>query len=84
MVRDRTDSLVFGSDEEFRRRWLFLMIITASRSELVDSNQVLAELSLKDPLTRLGNRKFYEENLNLLSRNAIEENKSDRFIDDGC
>lgn len=44
--------------------------------KLLTSNQLLSELSLKDPLTRLGNRRFFEENLALLCRSAIREHRS--------
>lgn len=43
--------------------------------KLLVSNQLLSELSLKDPLTRLGNRRAFEENLMRASRSAIRETK---------
>jgi diguanylate cyclase (GGDEF)-like protein len=43
--------------------------------KLMLSNQLLAELSLKDPLTRLGNRRAFEENLNRICKTAMREFK---------
>jgi len=43
--------------------------------KLLVSNQLLSELSLKDPLTRLGNRRAFEENLVRSTRTAIRETK---------
>lgn len=42
---------------------------------LLSSNQLLSELSLKDPLTRLGNRRSFEENLLQIARVAMREFK---------
>ncbi|MGD9592092.1 MAG: diguanylate cyclase [Candidatus Berkiella sp.] len=42
--------------------------------KLMSSNQLLSELSLKDPLTRLGNRRAFEEALSRDCRTAIREN----------
>lgn len=39
--------------------------------KLLNSNQLLSELSLKDPLTRLGNRRSFEETLQRECRTAI-------------
>jgi diguanylate cyclase (GGDEF)-like protein len=44
--------------------------------KLLTSNQLLSELSLKDPLTRLGNRRAFEENLARTCRTAVRENKT--------
>ncbi|MFI4937876.1 MAG: diguanylate cyclase [Candidatus Berkiellales bacterium] len=44
--------------------------------KLLASNEILSELSLKDPLTRLGNRRAFEENLQKISRMAQREGKS--------
>lgn len=43
--------------------------------KLLSSNQLLSELSLKDPLTRLGNRRAFEETLNRDCRTAIRSNE---------
>jgi diguanylate cyclase (GGDEF)-like protein len=43
--------------------------------KLMVSNQLLAELSLKDPLTRLGNRRAFEENLSRICKTAMREFK---------
>lgn len=43
--------------------------------KLVISNQLLADLSLKDPLTRLGNRRAFEENLIKTHRLATRDLK---------
>jgi len=43
--------------------------------KLLASTQLLADLSLKDPLTRLGNRRSFEETLARVSRIAIREHK---------
>lgn len=39
--------------------------------KLLNSNQLLSEMSLKDPLTRLGNRRSFEETLQRECRTAI-------------
>ncbi len=43
--------------------------------KLLSSNQLLSELSLKDPLTRLGNRRAFEETLTRDCRTAIRDNE---------
>lgn len=43
--------------------------------KLLVSNQLLSELSLKDPLTRLANRRAFEENLLSTCRTAIRKKK---------
>ncbi len=43
--------------------------------KLLNSNQLLSELSLKDPLTRLGNRRAFEESLTKYCRSAIRNNE---------
>ncbi len=43
--------------------------------KLLSSNQLLSELSLKDPLTRLGNRRAFEETLSRNCRSAIRDNE---------
>lgn len=44
--------------------------------KLLSSNQILSELSLKDPLTRLGNRRSFEEALLKICRGAIRDKES--------
>jgi diguanylate cyclase (GGDEF)-like protein len=46
-----------------------------TNEKLKESNKLLAALSLKDPLTQLGNRRAFEENLSRLSRTAVREHK---------
>lgn len=43
--------------------------------KLLSSNQLLADLSLKDPLTRLGNRRAFEESIVRICKTAIREFK---------
>jgi diguanylate cyclase (GGDEF)-like protein len=43
--------------------------------KLMSTNQLLSELSLKDPLTRLGNRRAFEENMLRSCRTAIRVGK---------
>lgn len=43
--------------------------------KLLTANQILAELNLKDPLTRTGNRRAFEENLTRVARLSRRENK---------
>lgn len=43
--------------------------------KLLLSNQLLSELSLKDPLTLLANRRAFEENLERICRQAIQNKK---------
>ncbi len=44
-------------------------------NKLLLSNQLLSELSLKDPLTLLANRRAFEENLERICRQAIQNKK---------
>lgn len=44
--------------------------------KLLNSNQLLSELSLKDPLTRLGNRRAFEETLSRDCRIAVRSGES--------
>lgn len=46
-----------------------------TNEKLKASNQLLADLSLKDPLTQLGNRRAFEENLTKIHRLAIRDHK---------
>lgn len=47
-----------------------------ANEKLLQSNQFLAELSLKDPLTRVGNRRAFEETLTRVCKSAIREGTS--------
>lgn len=46
-----------------------------TNEKLMHSNQLLSDLSLKDPLTQLGNRRAFEENLARSTRLAKREKK---------
>lgn len=46
-----------------------------TNEKLQSANQMLSELSLKDPLTKLGNRRFFEESLQRAGGVAQRENK---------
>ncbi|MBS0290354.1 MAG: diguanylate cyclase [Proteobacteria bacterium] len=53
----------------------FDMQLKEANEKLLTANQLLSELSLKDPLTRLGNRRLFEETLTKYCRTAIRENE---------
>ena len=46
-----------------------------TNEKLLQSNKLLSELSLTDPLTHFGNRRAFEDNLERCARTAIRENK---------
>lgn len=61
---------------DMRKRLMeFAQQLREANDKLHGVNQLLSELSLKDPLTRLGNRRSFEENLNRICGIAMRENK---------